>query len=47
LGADERGTKLTFTSSPGAVWIAPGVGIVQMKLPSGRVDKLSKIEPPR
>jgi hypothetical protein len=30
----------------GAVWIAPGVGIVKIRLPSGRVDELAKIEPP-
>lgn len=42
--------KITITdpaNPAGAVWIAPGVGIVQIKLPSGRVDKLSKIEAPK
>ena len=30
----------------GHVWIAPGVGVVKIKLPSGRVDELIKIEAP-
>lgn len=41
--------KITITdpaNPAGAVWIAPEVGIVQIKLPSGRIDKLAKIAPP-
>lgn len=30
---------------PGDVWIAPGVGIVKIRLPSGRVDELIVIAP--
>lgn len=42
--------KIGITSKPnpaGAVWIAPGVGIVKIQLPSGRVDELVEIKPPR
>jgi len=39
--------RITDTANPaGAVWLAPDVGIIQIKLPSGRIDKLSKIEAP-
>jgi hypothetical protein len=30
---------------PGDVWIAPGVGVVKIRLPSGRVDELIAIAP--
>ncbi len=30
----------------GAVWIAPGTGIVKIQLPSGRIDELVSIQPP-
>jgi hypothetical protein len=42
--------KIGITSKPnppGAVWLAPGVGIVKIQLPSGRVDELVEIKPPR
>lgn len=41
--------KVGITSKPnpaGAVWIAPGVGIVKIQLPSGRVDELVAISSP-
>ncbi|MDQ3365070.1 MAG: hypothetical protein M3680_06555 [Myxococcota bacterium] len=44
-----RAWKITVTdphNKPGAVWIAPEVGIVKIQLPTGRVDELVKIEPP-
>jgi len=34
-------------NSPGAVWIAPGVGVVQIQLPGGRIDQLTKLAPTR
>jgi hypothetical protein len=39
---------ITDPNNPtGAVWLAPGVGIVQIQLPSGRIDKLAKVTAPR
>ena len=38
--------KITLTDSAkqtGAVWIAPGIGLVRIQLPTGRIDELTKI----